>query len=844
MPRCLRYSVILSLTFYFALLFINMGGQMVEARGNSYDKLDMLRSARDSYIDHYRRTGEQQFPKAQEIETELKQLFRKSESEIQPAVLFELATIQRLTFQFDAAVTTFEQTVKLARSLKQSDVEFDACIGLARSHAYGTSNHGAAAAAFDQAVRAAGDHPTDKQKYDMAGYNAQLNAGRGELDAALLDGLKAIHLAQNNADRYYAHLDTGDVLQKFAESCDYRKLVDASTSSDQDSYGACYRAVAAARRHYAEAGKIAQKLGWRFLQNQTTGMNNQLDMRLFLIKQKASFEDIKQSSAFQAKNIKDVVVNENFEAGASTLPDNKILAPLIDMLLPDEQTVDPRSLYLLGHKADLEGDSVAALHFFQKAAQLLRRERSSLFDIRQRGTVLENRIEIIRDLAIRLLAFDQLDDAFVAFESMRSYGLGVLSTALEHSRLTDKDRRVLANLVGMNAQLSAIQDLLVKTTIADIDSDRTEERLKKIDDLQEQIASAQKQPETRRIIERLSASQYILPNLKEFQQSVKKANIPVLLYWVTHTNVIVWLVTPDDTQVKTVFLPEVALNDKVQKISGSIRNTLASSFDATSARELHTYLIKPFVKYLRQKQFIIIPQGTLVHLPFEVLMDSQTNNFLIEDYSVSYAPNATFALNIMQKKAAPVHELLALYDPSIENDTKEISKIESLKKLKVKSVASNALSSDDIYGLFDQADNVHVLLHGMFNIQDPLQSTIRSSSMPGAQKITAADLLTVDWRNTTLAVFSSCEGARVQTRISNEFSGISWALMAGGLDHLVLSRWRVKGKSQADWMAAFYDSLLSGNSSPAIAAAAAMRTIIAKGQRNPFFWAGPQVFGK
>ncbi|WP_054699000.1 hypothetical protein [Desulfosarcina cetonica] len=527
---------------------------MSNSHANPSETVKNLRKAREAYIDHFRATGEQQLARAREIESALQRLVNQSDANIRAQALFELATLQRLTNRFDPAIATFQQAVRLARQTQNKAVEFNACIGIARAHAYGTRNHGAAAAAFDQAVHAAGEHPTEKQQYDLADYNAQLNAGRGELGAALLSGLDAIQFAQSQSDLYYAHLDTGDVLQKLAESCDYRKLIDAKSFDEQDPYGACRRAVEAAGRHYSEAEKIAQILGWRFLQNQTAGFNKRLDMRLMLIGQKASFEKISQYGVFQAQRPEDVLVNDKFEAGASTLSGNAMLQALIGMVVPGAESDDPRSLYLLGLKADLAGDAETALKFFQQASQLLREERASLFDIRQRGTVLENRVEIIRDLATRLLSFNQYNDAFVAFESMRSYGLGVLSTAIEQARLTPAERRVLSDLVGLSSQLSAKENLLVEATIAGMDSDHTAERLNAISALRGQQADLLRQPETTRIIEKLSDPKLVMADLKTFRHAVKKAGIPVLLYWVTHTNVIVWLVTPDHDDVKAVFL--------------------------------------------------------------------------------------------------------------------------------------------------------------------------------------------------------------------------------------------------------------------------------------------------
>jgi len=84
----------------------------------------------------------------------------------------------------------------------------------------------------------------------------------------------------------------------------------------------------------------------------------------------------------------------------------------------------------------------------------------------------------------------------------------------------------------------------------------------------------------------------------------------------------------------------------------------------------------------------------------------------------------------------------------------------------------------------------------------------------------------------------------VKTRMSKELCGIAWALLAGGVDNIIVSRWRVKSDKNADWMEAFYKAITSENLSPALAANEAIRKMIKSERSKPYFWAGPQVYGR
>ena len=53
--------------------------------------------------------------------------------------------------------------------------------------------------------------------------------------------------------------------------------------------------------------------------------------------------------------------------------------------------------------------------------------------------------------------------------------------------------------------------------------------------------------------------------LTELTEAVRASGVPVIFYWVTQTNVVVWAISPAGVEVKTVFLPEPALVEKIRR---------------------------------------------------------------------------------------------------------------------------------------------------------------------------------------------------------------------------------------------------------------------------------------
>ena len=134
-------------------------------------------------------------------------LVRNSTGETRARALLELGTVQRMHNNFLDAVATLSQAAQMGQALALHDVIFEAWIGIARAHEYGTSDHGAAAVALERAVDTAGEQPTAKQRAALAGVRAQLEIGRGETEAGLVDALLAIRYAADPEDRFYAEFD-------------------------------------------------------------------------------------------------------------------------------------------------------------------------------------------------------------------------------------------------------------------------------------------------------------------------------------------------------------------------------------------------------------------------------------------------------------------------------------------------------------------------------------------------------------------------------------------------------------------------------------------------------------
>jgi CHAT domain-containing protein len=389
----------------------------------------------------------------------------------------------------------------------------------------------------------------------------------------------------------------------------------------------------------------------------------------------------------------------------------------------------------------------------------------------------------------------------------------------------------------LDARASAIERQLVADLVAHGGLDNAAERLGELDRLRTERRARLNSDEPARA--RFSADPGTrTASLDGLQQAAAAGRIPVLLYWTTSANVIAWYVGADGSDVRAVFLPATVLEQKVDSVLASSRNP-SGQFDETVARELFLYLLAPFAERLNSNavgQIMVVPHGPLMRLPFETLIDPASGAPVIDRWAVSYAPNATMALEALQRDKRLVKSAVALVDQNIDDVTKETEAIAA------SGARLDRMTRTALFAGSWKADGLHILTHGEFNPTEALLSSL-ASTRTGEATILAAELPALPLRGLQLAVLSACQGGRVGERISGELYGFPWALLAGGVASTVLSRWDVNAASNGQWMAVFYKELAAG-ASTATAAAVAMREMRRQGTTHPYYWAAMQVSGR
>ncbi len=372
--------------------------------------------------------------------------------------------------------------------------------------------------------------------------------------------------------------------------------------------------------------------------------------------------------------------------------------------------------------------------------------------------------------------------------------------------VTPDDRRWLAELLVLEAKASALEYRIVADIVASGQLDSQADQLGTLETLRAERQAKLKASGDRR--GRFEAQEPPAEGaLDALRAASTRTGVPVLLYWTTYTNVIAWYVGPDGSDVRVVFLPATVLEEKARNVIASSGGSFGRKpFDEATARELYLYLLAPFSARLRSpsvKEIMVVPQGALADLPFEALVDPDSGASVIDHWAVSYAPNAAMAVAALQKQTRPVRSVTALVDPAIDVNTNETASI------RASGVDLETVTRSGLFGEATRFDGLHVLTHGEFDPDEPLLSSL-APTRRADPPILAAELVALPLSGTRLAVLSACKGGRVGARISGEIYGFPWALIAGGAEAAVLSRWDVNGESNGRWMGVFYREVAAG----------------------------------
>jgi CHAT domain-containing protein len=453
-----------------------------------------------------------------------------------------------------------------------------------------------------------------------------------------------------------------------------------------------------------------------------------------------------------------------------------------------------------------------------------------------RGTFLEDKIEIYYKPILHLLERRRLPEAFELLERSRARGMADLLASKPIALSKPKDQELYAESLRLRTGIARLQQELFADR-ARADRDRHADKI-----ASHELAIEALEKEHRQLLSRMERE---APNLQalvvseplpleRLQQSMKRDGYEMLQYLVLENAVLLWHISGDAIQVKSVFLPRSQLIKKVAELRKSLTD-VNETFNEQSAREMFLFLIQPVLERVKANHLVIIPHEDLYYIPFQVFQDPSDRRYLGERFRLSYAPSATIFSGLQKARNIAGGKLLVVADPEIAEARKEVDFLAKLFPGRHK-VVSNLVREADVKSWVADYSLHHFSVHGKFRPQAPLLSYLELTA--GGQddgELTAAEMFGLSLKQSRLVVLSACETGQAEATHANEVLGMVRALLYAGANTLILSGWAVDAASTGLWMQTFYKEA-QGRS---VGEAARLALMTVKQQySHPFYW-GP-----
>ncbi|HEY6872241.1 MAG TPA: CHAT domain-containing protein [Geobacteraceae bacterium] len=382
----------------------------------------------------------------------------------------------------------------------------------------------------------------------------------------------------------------------------------------------------------------------------------------------------------------------------------------------------------------------------------------------------------------------------------------------------------------------------------------------------------------------------------DVRQTLKPAEV-LLEYFSTESGVYCFAVTRESFSVRKLPVSRTALDAKVRTLVGFIRDpqNLGDGLPVSKervARELYDVLLGTFGPVLKDRSLILIPDGILTLLPFEMLRTGDA--YAVEQHDISYFPSASVLrfLRTHRKKGAGTGSFIGFGDPVYDygnfragkpekgaadgedtgartpsltrsaylrgggglsrlagsgDEVREIARLAAGKgfpaetRLRLDATVDRATSPDMAHFRF-----IHFSAHGI--VEDRLQA-IALSQVPGSADngfLTLGDIMNSHYDRAGLVVLSACETGLGRLERGEGVSGLARAVMYAGSPAALVSLWSVDDRGTKELMVRLYRSMLQGGETPGNALRNAKMNLIREGTEfsHPFFWAPFVLYGE
>ena len=353
------------------------------------------------------------------------------------------------------------------------------------------------------------------------------------------------------------------------------------------------------------------------------------------------------------------------------------------------------------------------------------------------------------------------------------------------------------------------------------------------------------------------------------QQEVLDVDMTLIAYFVSADRVLAWVVDREGVEMVPIPITEQELQDVACMADGMSRGGMtrasrgvrvARRMSSCGARDnldetLYRKLFAPIAPYLApgdegSHTLIIVPHDVLHYLPFSALRNPRSGRYLIQDYTLSFAPSAS-VLPFLADKASPVDgEVLILGNPATELSSLAGAEQEAqavARLFDAEPFLGQAATESQIRQRQGRIDLLHLAAHGVYRPATPRFSRIALAAGDGNDgsldpendgSLEVEEVFGgLDLHGVNLVVLSACQTALGERTRGDEIVSLTRAFLYAGSPAVVSTLWNVDDQASARLMETFYDRFVAGATVAEALREAQLETLHREGYEAPFYWA-------
>jgi CHAT domain-containing protein/Tfp pilus assembly protein PilF len=299
-------------------------------------------------------------------------------------------------------------------------------------------------------------------------------------------------------------------------------------------------------------------------------------------------------------------------------------------------------------------------------------------------------------------------------------------------------------------------------------------------------------------------------SLKQIQSVISSQcrNIVLVEYFVTHNNIIIFIVTSrsSDIYVESIPLPSSTMK---YVFDSTLKATIFGGMSINDVLSQLDYLVEPISKYLKSGDLIyFVPHNFLHYLPLHALKLNAVP--IIKQHPVVYVSNASLIAFLQNKGSDDLRSLVSFGVNSIGNaKEKEIFESEAREVAGIfqgECYLDSEVTKKKVIDAITDKDIIHFSCHGMFKENAPLESGIQ---LYEGESLIAREIFNLNL-NSRLAVLSACQSGVSENRGGDELIGLTRSLFYAGIPSIVVTLWSVDAISARELMVEFYKFLKKG----------------------------------